>query len=76
MKSLLQSPATEQVRLVASGSISALELITAHLERIQALEPKLNAFVDVRREEALAEARARTRSPRVARRAAHSAGCR
>ena len=58
MKSLLQSPATEQIRLVASGSISAVELVTAHLEQIQKLEPKLNAFVDVRREEALAEARA------------------
>ena len=58
MKSLLQSPATEQIRLVASGSISAVELVTAHLEQIHKLEPVLNAFVDVRREEALAEARA------------------
>jgi amidase len=37
--------------------ISPLEIITAHLERIQALQPKLNAFVHIDAESALARAR-------------------
>lgn len=37
--------------------ISPVEVITAHLERIQALQPKLNAFVHLDAESALARAR-------------------
>jgi amidase len=51
------APATELVRLVATGDISAVDLVRAHLERIERLNPVLNAFVDVRAERALAEAR-------------------
>jgi Asp-tRNA(Asn)/Glu-tRNA(Gln) amidotransferase A subunit family amidase len=51
------APATELLRLVASGDISAVELVRAHLERIERLNPVLNAFVDVRAEQAIAEAR-------------------
>jgi amidase len=52
----LHAPATELVRLVATGDISAVELVRAHLERIEHLDPLLNAFVDVRAERAMAEA--------------------
>ncbi|HYT75679.1 MAG TPA: amidase [Vicinamibacterales bacterium] len=58
MRSLLHEPATELVRLVAAGSVSAVDLVTAHLEQIQRIDPQLNAFVDVRTDQALAEARA------------------
>ena len=37
--------------------ISPVELVTAHLERIQSLQPKLNAFVHLDGESALARAR-------------------
>jgi amidase len=50
--------AVEMVRLVRSRKISATELVRAHLERIAALQPKLNAFVHVDREGALATAHA------------------
>ena len=39
-------------------SISSVELVGAHLERIQRLDETLGAFITVRAEEALAEARA------------------
>ncbi len=57
MPSLVHKSATELVRLVAAGSLSAVDLIMAHLEQIDRLNPRLNAFVDLRRDEALAEAR-------------------
>jgi amidase len=58
MRSILHLPATELVRLVATGELTAVDLITAHLEQIDRLNPRLNAFVDIRRDQALAEARA------------------
>src|SRR5512140_2558194 len=58
MPFLLHRPATELVRLIADGTLSAVDVVTAHLERIDRLNPQLNAFVDIRRKEALAEARA------------------
>jgi amidase len=51
-------PATQLASLIQSGEISAVEVVRAHLERIQAVDPRLNAFVDLRAEAALAEARA------------------
>jgi amidase len=53
---LLHRPATELVRLVAAGEISAVDLVRAHLEQIERLDPQLNAFVDLRSEGALADA--------------------
>lgn len=41
-----------------SRRFSAFELVTAHLERIEALQPKLNAFVHLDAEGARAQARA------------------
>ena len=58
MRSLLHGPATELVRRVAADDLSAVDLVTAHLEQIDAVNPRLNAFVDLRRNEVLAEARA------------------
>jgi Asp-tRNA(Asn)/Glu-tRNA(Gln) amidotransferase A subunit family amidase len=56
--SLLYRPATEIVRLIASGELSAVDAVTAHLAQIEKLNPTLNAFVDVRADHTLAEARA------------------
>lgn len=50
--------AVEIARQVAEGRLSACELVRAHLARIEALQPKLNAFAHVDREGALAAARA------------------
>jgi Asp-tRNA(Asn)/Glu-tRNA(Gln) amidotransferase A subunit family amidase len=44
--------------MVASHEISAFDLVRAHLDRIHAINPRLNAFVDLRADAALAEARA------------------
>jgi amidase len=52
------APATEQARLVREGQISSVELVELYLERISRLDPELNAFVTVRGEDALADARA------------------
>ena len=53
---LLFRPVTELAELVRSGELSARELVQVSLDRIEALNPQLNAFVDVFAEEALAEA--------------------
>lgn len=46
----------EQARLIAAGDLSSRELTETLLERIERLDPKLNAFRVVLGEEALAEA--------------------
>ncbi len=56
-------PATEQARLVHAGEITSVELVQLYLERIERLDPQLNAFVTVCGEEALAEARERDARP-------------
>jgi amidase len=53
---LMFRPATELAGLVRSGELTARELVEASLERIEELNPKLNAFVDVDAERALATA--------------------
>ena len=58
MTTLLHRPATDLLRAVAAGELSAAALVRAHLEQIDRLNPSLNAFVEVRRDAALAEARA------------------
>ncbi|MDQ3631393.1 MAG: amidase [Actinomycetota bacterium] len=55
---LLFRPVTALAAEVRSGELSARELVQASLDRIEALNPQLNAFVDVWAEEALAEAAA------------------
>jgi amidase len=53
---LLFSPAAELAHLVETGEVSARELAEAALERIEALEPDLNAFVHLDPDGALAAA--------------------
>ena len=56
MSDLLFRPASELAGLVRSGELSARELVQASLDRIEALDPELNAFVDVFADDALAAA--------------------
>jgi amidase len=48
--------AGELAALVRSGQLTARELVSASLERIDELEPHLNAFTNVAHESALAVA--------------------
>jgi amidase len=45
-----------QAELVRSGEVSSRELVELYLERIERLDPELNAFRTVLRERALADA--------------------
>jgi aspartyl-tRNA(Asn)/glutamyl-tRNA(Gln) amidotransferase subunit A len=62
MSSLHEKNAVELVGLIQSGEISPLEVVEETLRRIEETNPLLNAFVSLRAEEALDEARAMTRS--------------
>jgi amidase len=53
---LLYRPAGELAALVRGGELSSRELVEASLERIEALQPELNAFVHVDADGALAAA--------------------
>ena len=53
---LMFRPATELAGMVRSGEVSARELVETSLERIEELNPTLNAFVEVDAERALATA--------------------
>jgi aspartyl-tRNA(Asn)/glutamyl-tRNA(Gln) amidotransferase subunit A len=57
MTDLAWMPATEQAALVRSKQLSPVELVRAVLERIERLNPTLNAFCTVTAEAALAAAR-------------------
>jgi len=59
-------PATEQAALVRRREVSSVELVELYLERIARLEPELNAFVTLRAEEALADARRADDAPLAA----------
>ena len=54
---MFRSPA-ELAALVRSGELTSTELVQTCLERIEALEPSVNAFTHVARDEALAAAAA------------------
>ncbi|HXE45341.1 MAG TPA: amidase [Conexibacter sp.] len=56
MHDLLYRPASELAALVRAGDISARELVSASLERIEALDGQINAFTHVDGERALATA--------------------
>jgi amidase len=47
---------SRQAELIRAGGVSSLELVDLYLERIERLNPKLNAFTDVFAEPARAEA--------------------
>jgi Asp-tRNA(Asn)/Glu-tRNA(Gln) amidotransferase A subunit family amidase len=53
---LVALPAAEAARRIRAGSLTAMQLVTACLERIQERDPDLEAWVDVDAEAALAEA--------------------
>ncbi|MGH2893540.1 MAG: amidase, partial [Solirubrobacteraceae bacterium] len=55
---LLTHTVMELAALVRSGELGAAELVQASLDRIDALEPKINAFTHVAHESALQAARA------------------
>jgi len=55
---LVDRPATDLAGLLRRGEISAVELLHAHLERIEAVNPAVNALVTLVPERALAEAEA------------------
>jgi amidase len=50
--------AVEQARLIRTREISSVELVQLYLDRIERLDPALNAFVTLRGEAALEDARA------------------
>ncbi|MEU7002041.1 Asp-tRNA(Asn)/Glu-tRNA(Gln) amidotransferase subunit GatA [Nonomuraea sp. NPDC046570] len=56
--SLIQKTAAELGGLIAAGDVSAVEVAEAHLDRMAAVEPKLNAFLHVDRQTTLEQARA------------------
>ena len=58
MSELLFKPAAELATLVHTGQISSAELVGASLERIEALQPTINAFTHVDADGALATAEA------------------
>jgi amidase len=51
-------PATEIARLVRAGEVTAVDVVRAHLDHIEAVDARVGAFRVVRREAALAEAHA------------------
>ncbi|MFC4060768.1 Asp-tRNA(Asn)/Glu-tRNA(Gln) amidotransferase subunit GatA [Planomonospora corallina] len=55
--SLIHKTAAELGALIASGETSAVEVAQAHLDRIAAVEPQVNAFLHVDAETTLAQAR-------------------
>lgn len=58
MDELVYSSLIEMTAMVRAGKISPVELINVHLERIERLNPKLNAFTTVDSERARLQARA------------------
>jgi aspartyl-tRNA(Asn)/glutamyl-tRNA(Gln) amidotransferase subunit A len=55
---LTRLTAAETAELIAAGQLAAVEVTTAHLERIQAVDPAVHAFLHVDADNALAAARA------------------
>jgi aspartyl-tRNA(Asn)/glutamyl-tRNA(Gln) amidotransferase subunit A len=58
MSDLTTRSAAELAGLIASGEVSAVEVATAHLDRIAAVDERVHAFLHVDSEGALAAARA------------------
>ncbi|MGW8379573.1 Asp-tRNA(Asn)/Glu-tRNA(Gln) amidotransferase subunit GatA [Streptomyces sp. ODS28] len=56
MTDLTKLTAAETAEKIATGELSAVEVATAHLDRIAAVDEKVNAFLHVDREGALAKA--------------------
>jgi Asp-tRNA(Asn)/Glu-tRNA(Gln) amidotransferase A subunit family amidase len=74
MSSLQYKSAVELVRLMRKKELSPLELMKETLRRIEAVNPILNAFVSLRADEAMAEARALAENPASAKQTGVLAG--
>ena len=57
MNELLTLSATHQARLIREGEISSVELVESHVRWIAAVNPRINAAIDVLADSALASAR-------------------
>jgi amidase len=57
MHDVLALSGTQQARLIRERAISSVELVSAHLARVDEINPTLNAVVDILRESALSAAR-------------------
>jgi amidase len=57
MKGVVLAPAARQLELVRTRQISVTELAEAHIQQIERLNPKLNAFADFDAERVRAQAR-------------------
>jgi aspartyl-tRNA(Asn)/glutamyl-tRNA(Gln) amidotransferase subunit A len=57
MSELIKKSAAELAAAVAAGEASAVEIATAHLDRIAAVDDKVRAFLHVAADDALAQAR-------------------
>ncbi len=57
MRDVLSLSGTRQGQLIREGLISSVELVTAHLDRIDEVNPALNAAIEILRESALRTAR-------------------
>jgi aspartyl-tRNA(Asn)/glutamyl-tRNA(Gln) amidotransferase subunit A len=57
MSELIKKSAAELAAAVAAGEASAVEIATAHLDRIAAVDDKVRAFLHVAPDDALAQAR-------------------
>ena len=55
---LIYSDATKLSELIHTRAVSPVEVVQAHLDRIEAVNPKINAIVTLRADEALADAKA------------------
>lgn len=65
MKEILALSGTAQACLIRQGEISSAELIQAHVERIEQVNPRLNTVVDLLADQARGEAaRVDQRPPR------------
>ena len=57
MNQVIYASATSMARMIREKEISSVELVDAHLKRIQEVNPKLNAVVQIAGDAAMAEAR-------------------
>ncbi len=58
MKKIIYATARELAREIAAGNVSAVEVVDAHLDHIQRVNPKINAIVTLDADGARARARA------------------
>lgn len=57
MEDLIFAPATELAEAIRAKEVSSVDVVRAHLERIEDVNPKLNAVVQITADSALDEAR-------------------